>query len=194
MTGELRLKGTALTPSQQIRTQHSRTASGNRRRAAPIVLLLGVALLLSACAPRQSDTAAVVNNTVISENDVQTVSRQLSTLNQGREPFSVSNALFGLILAPFVIAESNRQRKSVTDEQVLQIIGKIPKPTPATARFVKMQLLLQQLDPASQNVVGTELGRARIVVNPRYGSYLPKQGLVQASPNWIKVNTPPAAR
>jgi hypothetical protein len=151
-------------------------------------------MLVSGCGAKQSDTAAVVNGTVISENDVQTVSRQRSAADQGREKFSASDALFGLILAPFVFAESNRQRKSVPDQQVLQIIGKIPKPTPATANFVKMQLLLQQLDPTSLTRIGAQLGQAKIVVNPRYGTYLPKQGLVQTSPNWIKVSTSPAAR
>lgn len=206
MTGKLlTTKGTALAPSQhlrteRVRTRHLRTALG-RRRAAPVVLLLGASLLVSACEPKQSDTAAVVNDTVISEEDVQTVSRQISTLNEG-QPFTTSNALFGLILAPFVFAEGNRQRKSIADEQVLQVIGKVPNPTPATADFVKMNLLLQQLDPASQNLVGTELGKARIVVNPRYGKYLPKRGLVPRcdrsaselciNPNWIKVSTTPA--
>jgi hypothetical protein len=201
MTGDLfrdrATKGMALAPSQHIRPQHTRRphnrTAGNRRGAASIVLLLGASMLLSACEPKQSDTAAVVNDTVITENDVQTVSRQLSTLTKG-QPFTASNALFGLILAPFVTAEGNRQKKSIPDEQVLQIIGKIPNPSVSTASFVKMQLLLQQLDPASQDVVGAALGKAKIVVNPRYGTYNPKLGLVQCSPNWLKLSTPAAAK
>ena len=203
MTGELSrdraTKGTALAPSQHLRTQRR-----NRRWTAPIVLALGASLLLSACDPKQSDTAAVVNETVINEDDVQTVTRQLNSQNQGGQPYTTSDALVGLILVPFVLAEGNRQKKVVPDEQVLQRIGKIASPTAATANFVKMQLVLQQLDPASQNVVGAQLDRSKIVVNPRYGRYIPKRGLVPncertasdlcISPNWIKLSTAPAAQ
>lgn len=191
MTGELSrdraTKGTALAPSQHLRTQPR-----NRRWTAPIVIALGASLLVSACSPNQSATAAVVNETAINESDVQTVTRQLNS--QGGQPYTTSDTLVGLILVPFVLAEGNRQKMSVPDELVLQGIGKIANPTTATANFVKMQLVLQQLDPASQTVVGAQLGRAKIVVNPRYGTYLPRQGLVPTSPNWIKASTPPAAR
>lgn len=185
-----------MAPSQHIRTQHIRNPLGNRRWTASIVLALGASLLMSGCDAKQSDTAAVVNGTAISEKDVQTVARQLSVFTGGR-PLPTGSVLYGMIQTPFVLAESNRQRKSIPDQQVLQIIGRISGPSALTADFVKADLLLQQLDSASQAVLDQNMLRAKIVVNPRYGSYNPKdqrQGLLPPRPNWLKANASPGAR
>jgi len=176
-------KGRALAPSQHIRFTAGKT----------MALLLGVTLALSACGPQQPSAAAVVDDTTISDKDVQNVSLQISELDPQGEKLSPTNALVSLILEPYVVAEGNRVGKSVSDAEVLKVIDKISKPTVATANFVRMQLLAQQLDQASQLIVADQVGKADITINPRYGTFNAKQGFAPTSPNWMKA-TPSAAK
>jgi len=51
------------------------------------------------------------------------------------------------------------------------------------------------LDQASKNLIVGELGKAKITVNPRYGTFDPKQiTMTPASPNWIKTSAPSPAK
>lgn len=172
-----------MAPSQHIRSRVGKT----------MALLLGVTLALSACGAQQPSAAAIVDDTPISDKDVQNVSRQIGELDPTGEKLTPTNALVSLILEPYVIAEGNRVGKSVSDAEVLKIIGKISHPTVATANFVRMQLLAQQLDQASQVVVADQIGKAEITINPRYGTFDAKNGFAPTSPNWMKA-TPSAPR
>ena len=54
-----------------------------------------------------------------------------------------------------------------------------------------MQLAVQELDQASKNLIVGELNKAKITVNPRYGTFDPKQvAMTPTSPNWIKASAP----
>lgn len=172
-----------MAPSQHIRSTAGKT----------MALLLGVTLALSACGTQQPSAAAVVNETVISDKDVQNVSLQISELDPNSEKLAPTNALVSLILEPYVVAEGNRVGKSVSDAEVLKVIDKISDPTVATANFVRMQILAQQLDEASQLVVADQVGKADITLNPRYGIFNAKQGFTRIPPNWLKP-TPPGAK
>ena len=58
-----------------------------------------------------------------------------------------------------------------------------------------MQLALQSLDQASKTSILTKLGKAKITVNPRYGTFDAKQiALTPISPNWIKASASSAAK
>jgi hypothetical protein len=183
-------KGTALTPSQHIRSMPGTTRASRtpRRRfeAAPLVLLLGATLALSGCGTQQAATAAIVGGNPISEQAVQSVARQ--------QDVSSSTALLGLILAPYVVAEGNRVRQGASDDEVLAVINKVTKPSLATAQFVRTRLVLGKLTPESQIAVVNQLSKAKVTVNPRYGTFKALLGLVPSSPNWIKVSTSPEAK
>jgi len=62
-----------------------------------LTLLLGATLALSGCGVQQSGAAAIVNDTVISDQDVQSVSDQLNKLAQGGQPLRMSDVLISLI-------------------------------------------------------------------------------------------------
>jgi hypothetical protein len=183
-------KGTALAPSQHIRSMPGTTRAPRTPRrsfaAAPLVLLLGATLALSGCGTQQASTAAIVDGTPITEQAVQSVSRQ--------QDVTSSTALLGLILAPYVFAEGNRVRQSASDVEVLAVIDKVSKPSLATAQFVRTRLVLEKLTPASQITVVNELSKAKITVNPRYGTFKALLGLVPNNPNWIKAGTSAEAR
>jgi hypothetical protein len=182
-------------------SQHHHLTWGNprtARRAFPaglLTILLGATLALSACGVQESSAAAIINGTSISDKDVQGVTDQLNVLSQGGQRLSPSNTLLSLILAPYVLAEAKRVGKTVSESQARQVIAKISDPSAATITFVRMQLALQGLDQASRTAIVSELGKAKITINPRYGTLDTKRiAMTPSSPNWIKAGTATPAK
>jgi hypothetical protein len=182
------MKGTALAPSQ-----HIRSTLGKSRAFRAVVVLLGATLALSACGT-QPGAAAIVDGTTISDKDVQTVSLELKKAVQGQQQFTPSAILVNLILEPYVLAEATRIGKNVSDAQARKAIAKLANPSRATLDFVRMQLEIPSLSQAGQQSILARLGKAKITVNPRYGTFDAKKGLAPTSPNWIKVGTSPGAK
>lgn len=156
------------------------------------IVVFGATLGLSGCGTQQAGAAAIVDGRTLSDKDVQTVSTQLNTLAQSQQQLTPSDALLNLILAPYVIAEAERAGKGVPDAQARKVIEKVANPSRPTIDFVRMQLAIPSLTDAAKVSILTKLGKASITVNPRYGTFDPKQiTLVPTSPNWIKAS--PAA-
>jgi len=192
-------KGTALAPSQHIRLTRGRTRTGGSSRLAIsaqlLTLLLGATLALSACGAQQAGAAAIVNGTAISDKDVQTVSLQLNSIAQGQQPLTPSIVLVNMILAPYVLAEAERTGKGVPDAQARKVIAKLANPSRPTLDFVRMQLAIPALSQASKTSILTKLSKAKITVNPRYGTFdLTQAAIVPTSPNWIKASTSSGAK
>lgn len=186
-------KGTALSPSQNPRSRSGRTRTS--RMAFAAVLLLGATAAVSGCGAQQSSAAAIVNDTVISDQDVQSVSNQLNKLATDGQQLKTSDALLSLILAPYVLAEAKRVGKTVSVSQARQVIAKVTDPSPSTIQFVQMQLEIQGLDQASKTSIVNQLGKAKITVNPRYGTFDAKQvTLTPITPNWFKATAPSATK
>jgi len=182
------MKGTALAPSQ-----HIRSTLGKSRAFRAVAVLLGATLALSACGT-QPGAAAIVNGTTISDKDVQTVSLELKKALQGQQQFTSSIVLVNLILEPYVLAEAKRTGKDVSDAQARKAIAKVASPSRATLDFVRMQLAIPSLSQAGQQSIMAKLGKAKITVNPRYGTFDAKRGLVPTAPNWIKASTSSGAK
>jgi len=154
-----------------------------------MALVLGAALLLSGCGAQRPDAAAIVNNTVITDHDVQTVSGEVNQIDESGQKLSSSNALLSLILAPYVLAEAKRAGKTVSVAQARQVIAKVKDPSPSTITFVQMQLAVQQLDDASKTIIVGQLGKAKITINPRYGTFDATRIVMNpTTPNWIKAS------
>jgi hypothetical protein len=192
-------KGTALAPSQHIRLTLGRTrTSGSSRMAITAQLLaplLGATLALSACGTQQAGAAAIIDGTTISDKDVQTVSLQLNSLAQGQQQLTPNIVLVSLILAPYVLAEADRTGKGVADAQARKLIAKLSNPSRPTIDFVRMQLAIPSLTQASKTSILAKVSKAKITVNPRYGTFDVKQAaIVPTSPNWIKASTSSGAK
>lgn len=186
------MKGTALAPSQHIQSTPGRTRTS--RTAFAAVVMLGTTLAMSACGTQQAGAAAIVDGTTISDKDVQTAALQLDKLAQGQQ-ISPSLVLLDLILAPYVLAQAKGTGKTVSDAQARQEIAKVADPAPSTITVVKTALAIQALSPASKTSIRTELGKAKVTVSPRYGTFDPRQIAVLAtSPNWIKASTSSGAK
>jgi len=187
------MKGTALAPSQHLRSMLGKTRTS--RVALTTVVVFGATLGLSACGTQQAGAAAIIDGKTVSDKDVQTVSTQLNMLAKGQQQLTPSVALLNLILAPYVLAEAERAGKGVPDAQARKVIEKVPNPTRPTIDFVRMQLAIPSLTDAAKASILTKLGKAKITVNPRYGTFDVKQiSLVPNSPNWIKASQPSGAK
>lgn len=181
-------KGTALAPSQHIR--FSRTATS--RTAGAAAVLLGASLALSACGAQEAGAAAIVNGSTISDKDLQSASLQLAALAKSEQQAQIPTrvVLLNLILAPYVNSEADRIGKGVTSAQAIKAIPKVVNPSPTLVDFVRMQLAIPSLTQASKDSILVDLEKAKITVNPRYGTFVAKQVALNAtSPDWIKAST-----
>ena len=180
-----------MAPSQHLRSTLGRTRTS--RLAFPTALVLGATLALSGCGAQQAGAAAIVNDTVISDQDIQTVSEEVNQIDPAGQKLSSSDALLSLILAPYVLAEAKRAGKTISPSQARQVIAKVANPSPSTITFVQMQLAVQQLDDAGKSSIVGELAKAKITVNPRYGTFDPQRIVITpTAPNWIKPTRAPA--
>jgi hypothetical protein len=181
-----------LAPTQNLRSTLGKPRTS--RLALPTavsVLLLGASLALSACGAQEAGAAAIVDGRSISDQDVQTVSDQLNAIAPGGQKISTREALFSLILAPYVRDEAARTGKTVSASEALKAIEGVVDPAPATIEFVEMRLAVQQIGDASKTSIVSKLRKAKISVNPRYGTFDAKEiALNPTSPNWIKATAP----
>lgn len=170
-------KGTALTAR----------LTSSARMALPAALVLGAAVALSGCGA-QPGAAAIVNDRVISNHDAQVAADQTNAAVPGlQQKLTPANTLVSLILAPYVLAKASASGHGVSVSQAEQILAKVPNPAASTVEFVRTQLALQSLSPQDQQAILDEVGKAKITVSPRYGTFDPKKLALDtnARPNWI---------
>ena len=190
-------RGTAMALSAHLRSPAGKTRTSRMALAmVSSALLLGATMVLTSCGNQSSDAAAIVNGTVIKDNDVQNVTQQLNASVQGeQQKLTSNNVVLSLILAPYVKAEAIRAGKSIPDTVVRKAIENVPSPSLSTVDFARMQIALQSLDQPSKDRIVDALGKAEITINPRYGTFDPKRiELVSNAPNWIKPGPTPEAR
>lgn len=181
-----------------VRVVHLGSAGVARRRAltgAAAATVLAVGLGLSGCGVGKAGAAAIVDGERISDTDVQTAAAET---NKGVEqplqtPFTAESTLPWLILAPFVLDEAEREGKAVSEDQARKALPKLDDPSPATVEFVRAYIAAQSSlsDEGVQNVLKA-VDAASISVNPRYGTFNPKQPaqLTQKLPPWIATPEP----
>lgn len=182
-------------------SQNLRSSAGNIRTSRMmfatklLALSLAAPLVLSGCGTQEIRAAAIVDGNAISDKDVQTVAGQINALNTSGQKIASKDVLFFLILAPFIRDEARRTGKTVSAADARKAIAKVSDPAPATIELVQMQLEGQKLDQASGASIVKALGKAKITVNPRYGTFDAKTvALVPNVPNWIKAGAAPGAK
>jgi parvulin-like peptidyl-prolyl isomerase len=146
-------------------------------------VVMGV-LAVSGCAT--ADTAAVVNGHRISEQDVQEATTQIrkaypdSTLN-------TASALSSLVMATFINQVADESGKGLSDSAAKAAVAGIPDPVQATLELVKSSLSSQQLTSVEQGKVVELARKAKVTLNPRYGTFDTQSVHFDVSqPNWIK--------
>jgi hypothetical protein len=156
-----------------------------------------VALLGGCGFETRQQAAAVVNDHVITQDDVQTTYTQLQT---AKYDFSQDVVLTALIAAPLLEKALAPSGGWKPDSTYAQVLTTIPDATESTKEFIAAVSLIQAqtMTPAEVQTYRTELKNADISVNPRFGEVVhSNQGPVyftigQSTPNWIKSSSTPA--
>lgn len=174
------------------------SAQSPKRLAAALVAGATAVALLGGCGfGTRQQAAAVVNGQVITQEDVQTTYDQLQA---AKYDFTEDVVLTALVAAPLLenaVAPSGGWKPDATYAQVLTTI---PDATQATKDFVAAVSLIQAktMTPAQVETYRTDLKKADISVNPRFGHIVHSdQGPIyfsigQSSPNWIKPSPTPS--
>lgn len=188
------MKAQSARPAHPVRS----AARSPRRLAAALVAGATAVALLGGCGfETRQQAAAVVNDHVITQDDVQTTYTQLQT---AKYDFSQDVVLTALIAAPLLEKALAPSGGWKPDSTYAQVLTTIPDATESTKEFVAAVSLIQAqtMTPAEVQTYRTELKNADISVNPRFGEVVhSNQGPVyftigQSTPNWIKSTSTPA--
>lgn len=140
-------------------------------------------LVVSGCAT--ADTAAVVNGHRITEQEVQEATSQI-TKAYPDSSLNSANALSSLVMAGFINEVADESGKGLSDSAAKAAITEIEDPTASTLELVKSSLASQQLTTVEQGKVVELARRAKVTMNPRYGTFDAKNVRFDPSkPNWI---------
>ena len=166
-------------------------------RASAVAVVAAGVLAVSGCAT--ADTAAVVNGQRISETEVEQAVTSIKEVVPNAQ-LDTATALTLLVYAPFVTPVADRAGKGVSDSQVRASMddssGRLNE---AAVELIRTSDLLNPnnpsaLDQQQQNEAIAALHKAKITINPRYGTFDPKRIAFDASsPNWIKQPQTPTA-
>jgi type IV pilus biogenesis protein CpaD/CtpE len=154
------------------------------------VIAAAVALGVSGCAT--ADTAAIVNGHRIAESEVQDAVTLIHEVVPQAQ-LDTSTALQLLVFAPFVNPVADRAGKGISDSQARASVGDDSGVlNEAALDLIKASDLLNPqnpnaLDQQQQAEAIDQLRKAKVTLNPRYGTFDAKNMKFDASkPNWIK--------
>ena len=152
-------------------------------RATAVALALGSVVSLSACG--QTATAATVNGTTITEEDLNTVVREINGGLELQQPLTAEMALNMLIAAPTFLAYGQKHGIQVPESQVRAVFP-IQDPSPATIEVLRLNQVGSSLSQEQQNEATGQMADLTVTVNPKYGTFDPAQlTVVPAEPNWL---------
>ena len=159
-------------------------------RGSFVVAVVAAVLAVSGCAT--ADTAAVVNGTTITERDAQEAARQIQAA-QPDSGFDTPNAVAFLIMAGFINTVADSVGKGLSNSAARAAVPSIEQPTPTTLTLVRASLAWNQMTNEEQTKAVDLASKARITINPRYGTFDAKAFKFNPStPNWIKAVPAPA--
>jgi hypothetical protein len=173
-------------------------ARSPRRLVTALVAGAAAVALLGGCGfGTRQQAAAVVDGQQISQDDVQTTYEQLQA---AKYDFTENVVLTGLIMAPLLekaVAPSGGWKP---DSTYAQVMATIPDASESTKDFVSAVSLIQSqtMTPAQVEAYRTDLKKADITINPRFGQLVHDNNapvyftIGQTTPNWIKTSTSPS--
>lgn len=169
-----------------------------RSRLAKVVCALVVALFALVGCAGQPGAAALVDGRAISE-------RTLSETTVGMDPFLDGQAgrsvvLDALIQAPFAVQVASEHGLAVSTDQTAEFLDEqlamreVAAPTEGhdagVVSLTRYLLLLGQIDQDERAgeihaAIAERVSAADVQVSPRYGEWVPGQGPVPTSPEWL---------
>lgn len=149
-----------------------------------VVIAAAVALGVSGCAT--ADTAAIVNGHTISEREAQEAARQIQEA-QPDSGLDTGGAVSSLIMAQFINEVADKVGKGLSDSAARAAVETIEDPSSATLELVKASVAWNNLSSDERNEAIADAQKAKITINPRYGTFDAKTMQFDVSkPNWIK--------
>lgn len=148
-------------------------------------------LVVSGCGT--ANTAAVVNGERITERDAQLAVEQIHAA-QPNSNLDTANAVASLIMAGFINQVADADGKGLADSAARAAVPQIPDPSPATLELVRASLAWNQLTNEEQTRAIETAAKAKITLNPRFGTFDPQRiQFAKSVPNWIKAQPAPSA-
>lgn len=145
-------------------------------------------------------TAAIVDGDRITTDEVVTTTQQfnayLTPLFTKGQKVPEQTIVAQLVLAHFVNAWVAEHGGFKGDPQYAAALASVPDASPGTKTFLQSNSSLQTIPQEGQTQIVASVHKAKIEVNPRYGSLDPTAAfaLKMQTPNWIKPGSPdPAA-
>ncbi|KRE62038.1 hypothetical protein [Nostocoides sp. Soil756] len=165
------------------------------------VLILGAALVTTGCGSLQTNRAATVNGSVITEDEVRAVmtevnSMQPALLQQKLTPSSALTALLRARPALAYFAENGIVASDSVATQEAQTRG-VDDPSGATIEFIRFIDALNQAASSQKFTTDDEatlvqrISEQKVTVNPRYGVFDPTTaGVGVTPPPWVTAYSP----
>lgn len=171
-------------------------ASPRRAVALSAAALVALSFGLGGCTTlEKARSAAIVNGTPISDADVAQATKEYNQnlATTPAEQIQESQALSLLVLAPFILGQVKRSGSWTPDAQYNNAMLKLPNASAATKDLVATSLAVRALSRADVDVILGELKKAKVDLDPRYGTFDPATGGSTATVNnWIKPNPTPS--
>jgi hypothetical protein len=165
------------------------------------VLTLGAALVTSGCGSLQTNRAATVDGTVITEDEVRAVMTEVNSMQPAllQEKFTPSSALTALVRARPAITffEENgvvASQSVATKEAETRGVADPSDATIEVIRFVdalSQAASSQKFTAADETELVQRISRQKVTVNPRYGVFDADTAAVgTATPPWVTAYSP----
>ena len=167
----------------------TRSAIPTRRLATAAVAGVSAVALLAGCGmTTKQQAAAVVNGSVIHQDEVEVAAHQLSQLG-----FNEQGVVLALIASPMLIKQVDTSGSWKPDATYATLLARIPDATQATKDTLAAAALLESgaMTPADVAGYRKALDAAHISLNPKYGEVKKSNTgplyftLGAATPNWI---------
>lgn len=150
-------------------------------RATALVLALGAGLTMAGCSTN-TNTAAIVNGTTITLDELTTATAQINQAVNPQQPVTATQALSVLIWAPEIIDKAAANGFPQSESKARSVLP-IPDPDPATIRIVQYINAVDHVSDAERMEIAKRL---KVTVNPRFGTFDASKGLVTpVTPNWL---------
>lgn len=171
----------------------ARTATSGKRLATGVVAGISVVALLGGCGfSTRQQAAAIVNGSVIHQDEVRETTEQLQA---AKLDFSENIVVTALIAAPLLKAQVDKSGSWKPDATYAAVVAAIPNATETTKEFVRAVALIDSGAMTQADVAGYRkaLDEASITVNPKYGKVEKVNEppvffrLGASTPNWIQL-------
>lgn len=160
----------------------------------PAVLALSATLALSACSHDAND-AAIVNGHAITVDQAQTVAREYNDLTGQNAATGATpdKTLAIFIEGYFALQEQARIGQGVSADDARRIMREqmhVKDPSDTLVDFYRNVIAVEtaRQDPKATKKIQTQIEKADITINPRYGSSfdLKQRAVLDPKPDWIK--------